>query len=135
MNWTGPSLVEHRLTTKAENKEVVARLAFPRPSDKAPNEWACDFQIAGWKDGRIRVAYGVDGMQALVIAAGEMRRSLDEIKDSIQSDEAYELTFPRFVTTGLGLKFHRRLCELLDTEIAKRREELERRMSNDPSAK
>jgi hypothetical protein len=135
MEWTGPSLVEHKLTTKAGNKDVIARLGFPHPSDKAPNEWACDFQLAGWKDGRIRVAYGVDGMQALVIAASEMRRSLDDIKGLLQGDEAHDLVFPRFVPISYGLEFHRQLCAMLDEEIEKKEREIERRTSRGPSAK
>ena len=135
MEWTGPSLVERKLMTKADNKYVLARLGFPRPSDKAPNEWACDFQLAGGKDGRIRVAYGVDGMQALVIAAAEMRRSLDEMRGLLASDEVYEFVFPRFVTTAYGLKFHRRLCAFLDQEIENKRREIDGQTSNDPDAK
>jgi hypothetical protein len=132
MEWAGPSLVEHKFKAKSGNKEVIARLGFPRPSDKAPDEWACDFQLAGWKDGRIRVAYGVDGMQALAIAAGEMRRSLGEIKGLIQSDEAYELVFPRFVPISYGLEFHRHLCGLLDEEIEKKEREIEKRTALGP---
>jgi hypothetical protein len=127
MEWTRPMLLEHKFTTNAGTKELTVRLGFPRRSEKADDEWACDFQILGFKDGRIRVAYGVDGMQALFIAASAVRRDLDRMKSLISGDEAYELIFPRFVPTSYGLEFHRHLCELLDTEIGKKNREIERR--------
>ena len=127
MEWTRPILLAQKFTTNAGTKEMIARLGFPRPSEKADNEWACDFQILGCKDGRIRVAYGVDGMQAFVIAANAIRGDLDRMKSLISSDESYELVFPRFVPTSYGLEFHRHLCEMLDTEIGKKKREIERR--------
>jgi hypothetical protein len=120
-----PILLEQKFTTNAGAKELIARLGFPRRSEKANNDWACDFQILGCQDGRIRVAYGIDGMQAFVIAASVIRSDLDRMKSLISSDEAYELVFPRFVPTSYGLELHRHLCELLDTEIGKKNRDIE----------
>ena len=131
MEWVRPILLEQKFTTNAGAKELIARLGFPRASEKADDEWACDFQILGWEGSRIRVAHGVDGVQAFVIAANAIRAALDAMKSSISSDESYELVFPRFVPTSFGLEFHRHLCELLDVEIGKKDREIERRWSPD----
>jgi hypothetical protein len=135
MEWTGQSLAEHRFAIASGGADMIARVGFPRPSDKGSNEWACDFQLVGWKDGRIRVAYGVDGLQALVIAVGEMRRCLDEIRSSMRSGQVYEYCFPRFVTTAYGLEFHHHLCEVLDGEIDKKKREIDGELSRRPSGK
>jgi hypothetical protein len=126
--WVGPILVEHKVRTKA-GKELVARLGFPRLSDKAPDEWACDFQLLGWKDGRIHVAHGTDGLQPLLIAADAIRRWLARVRSVVPGDLAYEFVFPRFVPISYGLKFHHHLWELLDAEIRKKERQLTRRFA------
>jgi len=126
--WVGPTLVEHKVTTKV-GKEVVARLGFPRPSDKAYGEWACDFQLLGWKDSRIHVAYGTDGLQPLLIAADAIRRWLGRMRSVPPTDLPYEFVFPRYMPISYGLKFHRGLCELLDAEIRKKERQLTRRFA------
>lgn len=127
--WAQPISAQHKFTIIADGRDVTARLGFPRPSEKG-REWACDFQISGWEDSRIRTAYGVDGAQAFTIAADVLRKSLDGIKHLLTSDEAYELTFPRSVSTAYGLEFHRYLCELLDHEFEKKEREVKRELGS-----
>jgi uncharacterized protein DUF6968 len=122
-------MLEYKVATTVGAKEIIARLGFPRPSEKYCGDWACDFQLLGWKYDRVRTAHGIDGLQALTIAAEAIRKALDRKKGLIPGDPPYEFIFPRLVPISYGLKFHRDLCELLDNEIAKKERQIARRWS------
>lgn len=103
----------------AEQREAEARLGFPR-ADEA--QWVCSFQLRGLDDDRVHAARGADGLQALVIASDAIRKALDQL-DNIKSDFApYEIVFPRYLPFCCGLDFHRKLCGIVDAEIAKKQE-------------
>ena len=104
-------------------RRISVRLGFPAPSDKG-DSWMCAFQVAGLRDGRIKVAHGADGLQAVMIAATAIRKQLDRAKNVVSSTEPYEFVFPRFVPMSFGLEFHRRLCNLLSEEIEKKEKQL-----------
>ncbi len=111
-----------------DRSRLVARLGFPRPTGQ--KEWACSFQLYGWKDSKIRVAHGVDGLQAVTIAAAAIRRWLDEMSNvSSNNDTPYEVVFPRYVPFCYGPDFHRHLCGIIDEEIKKKDEEIQGRKS------
>src|SRR5258708_8923677 len=118
MEWSEPSLVEYKFQFGAKRRSGIARMGFPRLRH-GDREWSCAFQIQGLKDSQIRLARGVDGLQALMIANALIRRSLDRLKPVAPNGEAHEFIFPRVVTGAYGLEFHRRLCEFIDTEIKK----------------
>jgi hypothetical protein len=126
MEWSEPSLVEYEFRFGARRRSAVARLGFPRLRD-GDREWSCAFQIDGLKDNRIRLARGVDGFQALVIANAVIRRSLDRLNPVGLNGEAHEFVFPRVVTSAYGLEFHRNLCKFIDAEIKKKERQLRRR--------
>jgi tetratricopeptide (TPR) repeat protein len=119
MTWTEPYLMQYAFRFGAEQREAEARLGFPR-ADEA--QWVCSFQLCGLDDDRVHAARGADGLQALVIASDAIRKSLDQLED-VKSDLApYEIVFPRYLPFCCGLDFHRKLCGIVDTEIAKRQE-------------
>ena len=50
-------------------QDVVVRIGRPMPDVSAPHEtWVCAYQIDGIGDGKIRGMFGVDAMQALILA-------------------------------------------------------------------
>jgi hypothetical protein len=103
---------------------VTVRLGFPRSTERE-DEWACSFQLSGSDDGRVRVARGADGLEALTIAASAIRQWLDDAGSVTSTEIPYEIVFPRFVPFAHGLDYHRRLCKLLDDEIERKEQELE----------
>ena len=124
MDWNEPTLIERAYQTGDDQLAVIARLGFPRPTER-PQEWACSFQLYGWKDSQIQTAHGVDGLQALTIAASTVRQWLDSISKVSSNEAPYEVVFPKYVPFAHGLEFHRYLCRLLDEEIEKKEQELE----------
>jgi len=126
MDWSEPVLVEREYLIGDDRVRLVARLGFPRPTERE-KEWACSFQLHGWKDSHSQVAHGVDGLQALTNAAAAIRRWLDEMSNvSSDEDTPYEVVFPRYVPFCYGLELHRHLCSVLDEEIKKKEEEISR---------
>ncbi|MGB6564858.1 MAG: hypothetical protein WBE69_19820, partial [Candidatus Binataceae bacterium] len=118
MDWNEPALIERKYQIGADQVTVVARVGFPRPT-KRDQEWACSFQLFGWSDGRVRIAHGVDGLQALMIAASTIRQWLDSASRVSSTESPYEVVFPKYVPFSHGLEFHRHLCRILDEEIEK----------------
>jgi hypothetical protein len=126
VKWSEPSLVEYEFRFGVKQRPGLARLGFPRLRE-GDREWSCAFETHGLKDNRIRLARGVDGLQALTIASTVIRKSLDRLK-SISSDVVpHEVVFPRYLPFCHGLEFHRKLCKILDAEIKKKERQLSRR--------
>jgi hypothetical protein len=87
--------------------------------------------LDGLGDDRIHVAHGIDGLQALIVAATTLRQWLDAAGDVDSGDEApYEFVFPRYVPFSHALDYHRNLCRVLDAEIEKKEQEIHRRGSS-----
>jgi hypothetical protein len=124
MDWNEPALVEREYQIGSDRATVVARLGFPRPTERN-DEWACPFQLSGWRDGRVRIAHGIDGLQALMIAAKTIRQWLDSAGDVSSTEEPYEFVFPKCVPSCHGIEYHRRLCAVLDEEIEQKEREIE----------
>jgi hypothetical protein len=124
--WKEQIFLQEEFKIGKHGRSVVARLGFPRRAGAGP-EWSCSFQFAGWKEGRIRVAHGVDGLQAMFGAVAAVRKALDRAASVQSNKEPYEFLFPRFVPMSYGLEFHRHLCGILDAEIAKKEKRLSRR--------
>jgi hypothetical protein len=123
MDWDEPVLLERKYQIGADQVTVVARLGFPRPTERA-DEWACSFQLHGWVDSQVRVARGADGLQAITIAASTIRQWLDGAGAVSSSEAPYEVVFPRYVPFAHGLDYHRHLCKVLDEEIEKKEQEI-----------
>jgi hypothetical protein len=119
-------LLEHQYLVGLQKKPITVRLGRPRPSD-IEKEWACEFQLDGFRDSRIQVAHGVDGLQALTLAADAIRKHLDRSKNVVSEGEPYEVVFPQFVPISYGLEFHRYLCEVLTREIEKKERQLSKK--------
>jgi hypothetical protein len=83
--------------------------------------------VSGRWRGKTQVAHGVDGLQALTIAATTIRKSLDKMGNVRSDSEPYEVIFPRYVPFDYGLEFHHHLCGVLDREINTKERQLTRR--------
>jgi len=127
MPWDEPCLVQYQFRYGAKEWPAVARLGFPQPDEAHPGEWICSFQIEGHKDGQVRRARGNDGLLALTIASAAIRASLDRLRKIHFDGISYEFIFPRYVPDCYGLKFHRKLCKLVDTELKKKNRQIRRR--------
>ena len=125
MKWVEPLLLEYEFKAGKSQKTRFARLGFPHPIND--DEWVCSFQVQGWKGGKVKEAHGVDGLQALLVAAGAIRRSLEKMKGVTPCGEGFEFVFPRIVPGSYGGDFHWHLCGVLDQEIAKKERQLSRR--------
>jgi hypothetical protein len=123
VDWREPTLLERKYQVGADQVTIVARLGFPRPTERE-DEWACSFQIHGWGDSPVRVAHGVDGLQAITIAASTIRQWLDDANNVSSSESPYEVVFRRYVPFAHGLDYHRHLCKILDEEIEKKEREI-----------
>jgi hypothetical protein len=126
MKWSEPVLVQYEAKRASSKRKIIARLGIPRPCEDE-DLWACFFQLQGGKYNRIQVGHGVDGLQALLIAAQALRRALDRIKLSGSNFEPHEFVFPRLVPTAYGLDVHHRLCRIVDDEIGEQEKELTKR--------
>lgn len=124
MDWNEPVLLEREYRVGTNQTTVIARLGFPRQT-QPDQEWACSFQLFGWTDSGVKVARGVDALQALTIAASTIRQWLDSACEVSSSQAPYEFVFPKYVPFAHGLEFHRHLCRLLDEEIEKKEREIE----------
>ena len=122
MQWTEPLLLEHEFARDGSRRRVRVRLGFPRLVDA--HEWACAFQVSGWRGGKVLIARGVDGLQALIIAVSAIRTRLGRMKNIRRDQQPYEFVFPKVVPMAHGLDYHRHLCNVLDAEINKKEEEI-----------
>jgi hypothetical protein len=123
MEWSEPSLVEYAFRYGAKPRPALARLGFPRLKE-GDLEWSCAFQVLGVRDGRIRLARGADGLQALTIASTVIRKSLDQLKIVGTDVVPHEIIFPLYLPFCYGLEFHRKLCKIVDVEIKKKERQL-----------
>jgi hypothetical protein len=119
-------LLECEYLVGLQKKPIVVKLGFPSPSENG-HEWACKYHLAGLRNSRVHAAYGVDGLQALTIAADAIRKRLDRLSNVTSETEPYEFVFPQFVPMSYGLEFHRHLCEVLRKEIEKKERQLSRK--------
>jgi hypothetical protein len=55
---------------------VVGRLGKPRPDTRDGGDWQCSYQVLGTGDDTASTAYGVDSLQALMLAIDKLRADL-----------------------------------------------------------
>ena len=76
----GTIIAERVLERPGSKRPVRARLGVPRPSRRAP--WECPYQIIGGRDSRVRVAFGEDALQTIILACAGLRKELTCVRAS-----------------------------------------------------
>lgn len=102
-----------------KKRTIIARLGKPRW--RAAGEWSCAFHISGAGLMIADRVYGVDALQALLLAAEAVRIHLEQsgITFSWCGGEPGDTGIPRFVPIGFGSEFSRLMDRVVDREIAK----------------
>ncbi len=60
----------------AEEYEVILRIGAPVRDSRPEGDWYCPYQILGVQQSRISEAYGVDALQALLLALEKAKSEL-----------------------------------------------------------
>ena len=112
-------VAERHLHAEGRVRPIIVRVMMPRPSKKG--DWECQYQALGIGNGRRRTAYGVDAVQALVLAltglAYVVRNS--GLEPAWEGGEPGDDGLPTFVPTYLGLAFAKRMSRLIEREVEK----------------
>src|ERR1039458_8851234 len=62
------AIAERTLTATIDNKSFDILVRFGKPLLHPKGDWACPYQIAGIGDEKVRLAFGIDAVQALQLA-------------------------------------------------------------------
>jgi hypothetical protein len=117
----GPIAVR-RLLNPETGRLVVVRVYKPRPSRRA---WVCRFDLSCRGDSRSGRAYGVDGLQALLLVYRAIRREVEN-RGYVWVGLPAELGFPR-CADGVDLQTLRSAERAIDRTM--------RRWANNVAAK
>lgn len=122
-----PPIIAIRDLRVAEGGTVATViLRTPQPDDEG--EWECRFTISGLANPVFQSAYGIDAMQALILAIESIRLALAAAPESLSWEgENGDPGFPRFVPTYFGPEFSAHISRIIDAESARFSEELERK--------
>lgn len=109
-------------TLRQTSSTRIVQVQIGKPEQhKNKKEWACEFQIVGLGEDRIRSARGVDSLQALILALEGIWHSLERSGRSLTwiGGEEGDHGVPRAVPTFFGRQFAVRIGKFVDKEIAK----------------
>jgi hypothetical protein len=76
----GTVIAERVLERPGSKRPVHARLGTPRRSRKA--SWECPYQVSGAGDARVRLAFGEDALQTVILACTGLRLELERVHAS-----------------------------------------------------
>jgi hypothetical protein len=98
-------------------RTVAVSIGAPRPWPKS--DWVCPFLIEGREKPQVEPAFGVDALQALLLAVEGIRVRLDETGSRFEWLDPSGPWIPRLVPTGQGKRFEQRINQLIDRETAR----------------
>jgi hypothetical protein len=112
--------------TRGKRRFAIAKIGRPQKSGK---DWACRIVISNIGMTDPLLAYGVDPMQAVILALEGVRVTLSNTGTSWRwiHAEPDETGIPKFVPIGFGRKFASHLESLIDAETEKLADAAERR--------
>lgn len=102
----GPVISSRRLWSTLKGKRTFATAEIGKPRRQGRN-WICPFWVSNIQMQEVCYAYGVDSLQALVLALEGIRKVLDNsgrVWSWIHAEEG-ETGMPRHVPMGFGRKF------------------------------
>ena len=98
------------------NREIVVSLGMPRPDRHKGGDWECPFLIEGIGKPKVQKVFGVDSMQALVIAIKGIRVTLETVgRELFWLDGQIGTGFPLDVPTW-GREFESRVRLAIERE-------------------
>ncbi|MBM7781900.1 DUF6968 family protein [Arthrobacter tumbae] len=88
------TVIASRTLTSAD-RDVVVDLGAPVRMDSVPYDWFCPYRITGLRGGAVeQSAYGIDAVQALILALTHIGERLSQAPDRIAFQDRAALGFP-----------------------------------------
>jgi hypothetical protein len=108
-------IIASRILTEgnARDHKIIVTVGAPRRIEA--DNWLCPYRIEGIVDSGIHYSYGVDALQALILALAGIRYDLDQTKRRFIWF-ADDHGIPRQVPTGYGMTFERRVERAIHRE-------------------
>lgn len=114
----GRVIAERALVCGGKRKrQLTVRLGVPKRAKGV--DWVCPYQIAGLRDSRADAAYGVDALQALMMALEAIRVRLEKAGGECTwvGGEEGDAGFPRLVPSYFGAAFAAGINRYIDGEL------------------
>jgi hypothetical protein len=112
----GPPIAERALVRAGRKGQLTVRLGAPKKAQDV--DWVCPYQILGLRDSKVGAAYGVDALQALMMALEKIRVRLEKA-GSGYTWLGGDAGFPRLVPSYFGAAFATRINQQIDRELAR----------------
>lgn len=112
------SIANRRVDVLGRGKSITLMLG--KPKKEINGDWKCSFLITGLGTPKVQFGYGVDSMQALLMAIEGMRVTLERSGERIAwagVDDSSGL--PRPLPTYFGSAFAKKVGRMIDNEIEK----------------
>jgi hypothetical protein len=111
---------------------VRVSLGLPEIDPQSPHrDWRCPFRVSGIDVPRVRYAYGIDAFQSLMMALAGIRSLLQSKRRALRWEGgSLDLAFPRFIPSGYGPAFSKRIEMLIDREVEAFARKAERRATS-----
>jgi hypothetical protein len=122
----GSVIAVRRLRLRGTRRPVIIRLGKPR---RTGHDWLAPFEIRDLNGSQVHYSYGVDPLQALILALEGIRVRLDKSRPRLTwvGGPAGEIGFSRLVPDLGSPEFRRRIEQLIDREVERFVRKLERR--------
>lgn len=106
-------------------RKYEVRIGKPEPD--GAGDWRCAYHVRGIGMRSPRYAFGVDSVQALILALNAVRSDLEAAGDACHwvGGERGDSGFPRYVPAAFGLRFSRRINCMIDREVTRHCKKLE----------
>lgn len=109
-------LVERKLETADGRAHVGVHIGAPEDDS---GKWRCAYSMSRGDAEETQYAYGLDGLQALLMAFEGARVLVERSGARLKwaGGEPGDAGIPRFVPQAFGLTFSRMLGSIIDTEV------------------
>jgi len=98
--------------------KIIVSIGTPRPDSQ--HDWACPFLIEGIRESKVQFSYGVDAMQALIIAFQVIRAIIKQSgRKLFWRGPKMGTHFPMLVPTSFGEAFEDRVGLAIEREIVR----------------
>lgn len=123
------TIAARKLRLRRSGKSVNVSLGVPEVDPQSQHrDWRCPFRITGIDVPRVRYAYGVDAFQSLMMALAGIRSLLQTRRRDLEwQGGSLDLAFPRFIPSGYGSAFSKRMEALINREVEAFARKAERR--------